>query len=131
MNRHCEQCSKVLKDRMAKSRRGQARFCSRKCTALYVAANRLTATLTEDQESRIVQLKLHKKMTNKEIAEQVGCTLGQVRYIGSYWTSHKVRPRIPNVLACNAHDALAAEIAAAKAEMATAKPFKVGLLGEW
>lgn len=132
MNRHCEQCSKVLKDRVTKSLKRQERFCSRLCSIKYIAENRLTSTLTEEQEVQIVRLK-ERGAQNQLIANLVGCTIGQVRHYCYYWKSPGRAKRNTERyrLRIDAREALAAEIAAAKAEMATAKPFKVGLLGEW
>lgn len=130
MRTHCRQCSKVL--RMMSNRLMQTDFCSRKCSLAYIAENGLRKTLTNEQEAKIIAARLA-DTPYKVIAINVGCTPAQATHV---WRYHRNRGselfrRQQYALRTKAKTALAAEIAAAKAEMATSQPFKVGLLGEW
>ena len=124
MTRKCEQCSKVLRPR-------QTRFCGRICSIKHLNEN-TPRSRPEEEIERIVQMKLE-GIPYKVIARNVGCSPDSARHI---FRQHKSRGsllyktlRYKERNAARA--ALAAEIAAAKAEKATAAPYKVGLLGEW
>lgn len=121
--KHCEQCGKVLG--FSSNRMPRKRFCSTQCTRGYINDHRLNKTLTEEQEGEIIRLRMAKKPF-KVVARQVGCTPDQVYHI---WRSHKNKgttlfQRHQRAERLAAKVSLAAEIAAAKAEMPTAAPYK-------
>ena len=129
MYRHCEQCSKILKP--WSNTKAPLRFCSRLCSVNSLNASNPRSRPKEEIE-QIVQMKLD-GIPYKVIARKVGCTPDAARHI---FRQHKSRgSMLYKTLRYKernaARDALAAEIAAAKAEKATAAPYKVGLLGEW
>jgi hypothetical protein len=105
-----------------------------------IRENKLNQTLSDEQIAKIIAMRVDQlnskprvRSQYKLIARAVGCSPEQARH---YWVMHKSRGselfhtqmyRLRKA----AKAALAAEIAAAKAEKATAAPYKVGLLGEW